>query len=45
MKTAVTYFGIRTRLNLLTGIGFALWLVLLGVDYAALSEELTEMRF
>jgi AI-2 transport protein TqsA len=41
MKTAITYFGIRTRLNLLTGIGFALWLVLLGVDYAALWGVLT----
>jgi len=41
MKTAVTYFGIRTRLNLITGIGFALWLVLLGVDYAALWGVLT----
>ena len=36
MKTAVAYFGIRTRLNLVTGIGFALWLLLLGVDYAIL---------
>jgi predicted PurR-regulated permease PerM len=41
MKTAVTYFGIRTRLNLVTGIGFALWLVLLGVVYAALWGVLT----
>ena len=41
MKTAVTYFGIRTRLNLITGIGFALWLVVLGVDYAALWGVLT----
>jgi predicted PurR-regulated permease PerM len=41
MKTAVTYFGIRTRLNLLTGIGFALWLALLGVDFAALWGVLT----
>jgi AI-2 transport protein TqsA len=35
-KTAVTYFGIRTRLNLLTGILVGLALVLLGVDYALL---------
>jgi predicted PurR-regulated permease PerM len=41
MKTAVTYFGIRTRLNLLTGIGFTLWLILLGVDYAPLWGLLT----
>lgn len=41
MKTAITYFSIRTRLNLLTGTGFALWLVLLGVDYAALWGVLT----
>ena len=31
MKTAVAYFGIRTRLNLLTGIGFTLLLLFLGV--------------
>ena len=41
MKTAVAYFGIRTRLNLLTGIGFAVWLFILGVDYAALWGVLT----
>lgn len=35
-STAVTYFGIRTRLNLLTGLGFGLALFLLGVDYALL---------
>ncbi len=36
MKTAVAYFGIRTRLNLITGAGFTLLLLLLGVDYALL---------
>ena len=36
MKTAVSYFGIRTRLNLVTGIGFTIWLLILGVDYALL---------
>ncbi len=36
MKTAVAYFGIRTRLNLVTGIGFTVWLLILGVDYALL---------
>ncbi len=41
MKTAVTYFGIRTRLNLVTGIGFTIWLMLLGVDYAPLWGVLT----
>ncbi|HFE67443.1 MAG TPA: AI-2E family transporter [Chloroflexi bacterium] len=41
MKTAVTYFGIRTRLNLMTGVGFGLWLLLLGVDYALLWGILT----
>jgi len=41
MKTAVTYFGIRTRLNLVTGLGFGLWLLLLGVDYALLWGILT----
>jgi len=41
MKTAVAYFGIRTRLNLLTGLSFSLWLVLLGVDYAPLWGVLT----
>lgn len=35
-KTAVTYFGVRTRLNLLTGAGFAIVLFILGVDYALL---------
>lgn len=33
-KTAVTYFGVRTRLNFLTGLGFGIVLFLLGVDYA-----------
>jgi len=41
MKTAVAYFGIRTRLNLLTGFSFAIWLFLLGVDYALLWGVLT----
>ena len=41
MKTAVAYFGIRTRLNLLTGLSFAVWLFILGVDYAALWGVLT----
>jgi predicted PurR-regulated permease PerM len=36
MKTAVAYFGIRTRLNLVTGTGVTLLLLLLGVDYALL---------
>jgi predicted PurR-regulated permease PerM len=36
MKTAIAYFGIRTRLNLITGVGFTLLLLLLGVDYALL---------
>jgi AI-2 transport protein TqsA len=35
-KTAVTYFGIRTRLNLLTGVLIGIALLLLGVDYAIL---------
>ena len=34
--TVVTYFGIRTRLNMLTGLGFGLMLLVLGVDYAIL---------
>ncbi|MCP4360619.1 MAG: AI-2E family transporter [Chloroflexi bacterium] len=41
MKTAVAYFGIRTRLNLFTGLSFTLWLFLLGVDYAPLWGVLT----
>lgn len=41
MKTAVAYFGIRTRLNVVTGASFALWLGLLGVDYAILWGLLT----
>jgi predicted PurR-regulated permease PerM len=36
MKAAVAYFGVRTRLNLVTGIGFGVWLMLLGVDYFVL---------
>ena len=35
-QTAVTYFGVRTRLNLVTGIGVAIMLLVLGVDYALL---------
>jgi AI-2 transport protein TqsA len=34
--TAVKYFGIRTRLNLLTGAGVTLICLLLGVDYPLL---------
>ena len=41
MKTAVAYFGIRTRLNLLTGLSFTVWLLLLRVDYAPLWGVLT----
>jgi len=35
-QTAVTYFGIRARLNLITGVGVTLICLLLGVDYALL---------
>ena len=35
-KTVVTYFGVRTTLNLFTGIGFGILLLILGVDYAIL---------
>lgn len=35
-RTAVRYFGIRSRLNLITGIGVTLLCLLLGVDYAPL---------
>lgn len=35
-QTVVTYFGVRTRLNLLTGIGIGLLLLVLGVDHALL---------
>lgn len=35
-RTAVQYFGIRTRLNLLTGAGVTVVCLLLGVDYAVL---------
>lgn len=35
-NSVVTYFSVRTRLNLITGIGFGLALLLLGVDYALL---------
>jgi predicted PurR-regulated permease PerM len=41
MQTAVAYFGIRTRLNLVTGIGMTIWLLVLGVDYAPLWGLLT----
>lgn len=33
-RTAVRYFGIRTRLNIITGIGVTLICLLVGVDYA-----------
>ena len=32
-RTAVQYFGIRTRLNLLTGVGVTIICLLIGVDY------------
>lgn len=35
-QTVVTYFGVRTRLNLLTGLGIGLLLLILGVDHALL---------
>ena len=35
-NSAVTYFGVRTRLNLVTGLVFGLLLWILGVDYAIL---------
>lgn len=35
-ETAVAYFGIRTRLNLITGVGVSLICLLIGVDYALL---------
>jgi len=35
-RTAVIYFGIRTRLNLITGAGVTLVCLLVGVDYALL---------
>ncbi|MFO7663816.1 MAG: AI-2E family transporter [Chloroflexota bacterium] len=35
-RTAVRYFGIRTRLNLITGLGVTLLCWLVGVDYAPL---------
>lgn len=35
-QTAIRYFGIRTRLNLLTALGMTILLLLLGVDYALL---------
>lgn len=35
-KSASTYFGVRTRLNLVTGIGVGIFLMVLGVDYAIL---------
>lgn len=35
-RTAVRYFGIRTRLNLITGAGVTLICLVLGVDYALL---------
>lgn len=41
MQTTVAYFGIRTRLNFVTGIGVTIWLLVLGVDYALLWGLLT----
>ncbi len=35
-QSAITYFGVRTRLNLLTGLGIMVMLFVLGVDYAIL---------
>ncbi len=35
-RTAVRYFGIRTRLNLITGAGVTLICLVLGIDYALL---------
>jgi AI-2 transport protein TqsA len=35
-KSAGTYFGVRTRLNLVTGVGVGILLWLLGIDYAFL---------
>jgi len=35
-RTAVQYFGIRTRLNLLTGVGVSAICLILGVDYPLL---------
>ncbi len=35
-QTAVSYFGIRTRLNFITGIAVTLICLLIGVDYALL---------
>lgn len=35
-QTAVRYFGIRTRLNIITGIGVTLICLLVGVDFALL---------
>jgi AI-2 transport protein TqsA len=36
MDAAIQYFFIRVRLNVLTGLGFGLFLLFLGVDYALL---------
>lgn len=41
MDAAVTYFFVRIRLNILTGVGFGLVLWLLGIDYALLWAVLT----
>jgi predicted PurR-regulated permease PerM len=35
-QSAITYFAVRTKLNLLTGIGITVMLFVLGVDYAIL---------
>jgi predicted PurR-regulated permease PerM len=36
MRTVVRYFGIRTRLNLMTGAGMTIFLWVLGIDHAPL---------
>jgi predicted PurR-regulated permease PerM len=36
MRTVVRYFGIRTRLNLMTGAGMTIFLLILGIDHAPL---------
>jgi AI-2 transport protein TqsA len=40
-RTAVQYFGIRTRLNVLTGVGVSVLCLLVGVDYPLLWGLLT----
>ena len=41
IETVIAYFGIRTLLNFITGVGFFILLWLLGVDYALLWGALT----